>query len=63
MGRVRFPFHVKANGKYYAPGEAVEVADVAAAVSQGAELAEGTETPAEARTEAKTKGRKPRKPE
>ncbi len=54
MGRVRFPFHVKANGEYYPPGAAVEVEDVAAAVAQGAELEEVQEAP-------KPKGRKPRK--
>lgn len=37
MGRVRFPFLVKANGEYYHPGAAVEVEDVAAAVARGAE--------------------------
>lgn len=37
MGRVKFPFHVKANGEYYPPGAAVDVEDVAAAVAQGAE--------------------------
>ncbi len=37
MGRVRFPFRVKANGEYYHPGAAVEVEDVAAAVARGAE--------------------------
>lgn len=37
MGRVKFPFHVKADGEYYPPGAAVEVEDVAEAVAQGAE--------------------------
>lgn len=40
MGRVRFPFHVKANGEYYAPGETVEVEGVEEAVAQGAEVIE-----------------------
>lgn len=47
MGRVKFPFHVKANGKYYPPGAPVEAGDVAAAVAQGAEVIEELK-PAEA---------------
>lgn len=53
MGRVKFPFHVKANGEYYPPGAAVEVEDVAVAVAQGAEVIEETEP-----VEPATKGRK-----
>lgn len=52
MGRVKFPFRVKANGEYYAPGEAVEVEDVAAAVAHGAEVIE------EPKPEAPARGRK-----
>lgn len=36
MGRVCYPFRVKANGEYYAPGAVIEVEDTAAAVAQGA---------------------------
>ena len=53
MGRVRFPFHVKANGEYHPPGAAVEAEDVAAAVAQGAEPIEEQRT-----TEPPTRGRK-----
>ena len=54
MGRVKFPFHVKANGEYYPPpGAAVEVEDVAAAAAQGAEPIEKQKP-----TEPPTRGRK-----
>lgn len=53
MGRVKFPFHVKANGEYYPPGAAVEVEDVAAAVAQGAEPIQEQKT-----AEAPARGRK-----
>ncbi len=36
MGRVCYPFRVKANGRYYAPGEVFEVEDTASAAAQGA---------------------------
>lgn len=53
MGRVKFPFCVKANGEYYIPGAAVEVEDVAAAVARGAEPIKETKT-----AEPLRKGRK-----
>lgn len=53
MGRVKFPFHVKANGEYYPPGAPVEVEDVATAVVQGAEPIEEPKP-----AEAPTRGRK-----
>lgn len=53
MGRVKFPFRVKANGEYYPPGATVEVEDVADAVSHGAEPIEEIE-----RSEAPARGRK-----
>lgn len=40
QGWVKYPFRVKSGGKYYAPGEAVQVDDVAEAVEQGAEAME-----------------------
>ena len=40
MGSVRYPFRVKYNGTYYAPGEIIEVSNVAEAVEQGAETVE-----------------------
>lgn len=36
MMKVTFPFRVKSGGKYYAPGELVEVEDVDAAIMDGA---------------------------
>lgn len=58
MGKVKFPFHVKANGEYYPPGAAVEVEDVTAAAALGAEVMETAQA-----EEAKMAGRKPRKSE
>lgn len=40
MGTVKYPFRVKCNGVYYAPGEIIEVANVEKAVEQGAEAVE-----------------------
>lgn len=40
MGAVKYPFRVKCNGTYYAPGEVIEVDNVAEAVEQGAEAVE-----------------------
>lgn len=37
-GKVKFPFRVKCNGEYYAPGDTVKVDDVDEAVSRGAEI-------------------------
>lgn len=37
-GKVKFPFRVKCNGEYYAPGDTVKVDDVDDAVSRGAEI-------------------------
>lgn len=44
QGWVKYPFRVKSGGKYYAPGEAVQVADVAEAIEQGAEVVEQPST-------------------
>lgn len=40
QGWAKYPFRVKSNGKYYAPGEAIQVDDVQEAVEQGAEAVE-----------------------
>lgn len=40
MGAVCWPFHVKYKGRRYAPGETVQVEDVAAAIAQGAKAVE-----------------------
>ena len=40
MAWVRYPFHVKAKGKYYAPGEPVEADSLPEALARGAEPAE-----------------------
>lgn len=50
MVRVKYPFHVKANGEYFNPGEAIEVEDAEAAVAQGAEVIVGRK-PAQKTTE------------
>lgn len=36
--KVKFPFRVKYNGAYYAPGDTVKVDDVDEAISNGAEI-------------------------
>lgn len=54
MAWVRYPFHVKAKGKYYAPGEPVEVDSLPEALACGAE-------PAETPGLSKSAGEKPRR--
>lgn len=43
-GWVKYPFRVKSNGVYYAPGEIIETDNVAEAVEQGAEAVDKPQT-------------------
>lgn len=38
MDKIRFPFRVKVNGAYYAPGEVIQVENADEFVRQGAEV-------------------------
>lgn len=66
MGRVKYPFRVKYNGEYYAPGEPIAVDDVAAAVELGAKVIQQIESvaePMEVLVESVKKPGRPRKTE
>lgn len=51
-GRVTFPFRVKYNGKYYAPGDVVKVDDIDDAISNGAEVFGSDEKDSESKKDA-----------
>lgn len=50
-GKVKFPFRVKCNGEYYAPGDPVKVDDVDEAVFRGAEVISTEEKKPESKVE------------
>jgi len=47
MAKIRFPWHVKVEGNYYAPGEIIEVSDASQYLSEGAEILPEDEPKAE----------------